>query len=246
MDRAGPARRGAGGEGVPAAGEERAARDGRGDRGLADLGVRRRAADHGPRRRGPALVLVLRLGRGADRDRADAAADAAGRGRHGRGEPAAAAPAPGAARREGGLPLRSGLDLPGPRGAGLSARLLALLVALALLAHAALLVARRFQAFVPGSRASGGRSRSARAALRDLERAGGDGLSKEQAAALVEKALHEAFGELDERDESERARAVRALLDDVRFVRYAPQLGDYSQKLRELAARGAETVRRWA
>jgi hypothetical protein len=155
-------------------------------------------------------------------------------------------PAAGTAQRAGGLPLRSGLDLPGPRGAGLSARLLALLIALALLAHAALLVAKRFQAFVPGSRTSGGRSRSARAALRDLARAGGDGLSKEQAAALVEKALHEAFGELDERDESERARAVRALLDDVRFVRYAPQLGDYSQKIRELAARGAETVRRWA
>jgi hypothetical protein len=39
---------------------------------------------------------------------------------------------------------------------------------------------------------------------------------------------------------------VRALLDDVRFVRYAPQLGDYSDKLRDLAARAAEAVRRWA
>ena len=44
------------------------------------------------------------------------------------------------------------------------------------------------------------------------------------------RALHEAFGTLNDSDDSERARAVRALLDDVRFVRYAPQLGDYSDK----------------
>jgi hypothetical protein len=64
--------------------------------------------------------------------------------------------------------------------------------------------------------------------------------------ALVERALHEAFGELREQDDSERARAVRALLDEVHFVRYAPQLGDYSDKIRDLAHRGAEVVRRWA
>jgi hypothetical protein len=71
-------------------------------------------------------------------------------------------------------------------------------------------------------------------------------MSKEQAASLVEKALHEAFGEVTDRDDGERARAVRALLDDVRFVRYAPQLGDYSHKVRDLAARATEVVRRWA
>jgi hypothetical protein len=85
-----------------------------------------------------------------------------------------------------------------------------------------------------------------RAALRDLERAGRDAMSKEQAASLVEKALDEAFGAIPDADESERARVVRALLDDVRFVRYAPQLGDYSDKLKDLAARAAEAVRRWA
>jgi hypothetical protein len=89
-------------------------------------------------------------------------------------------------------------------------------------------------------------SRSVRAALADLERARDAGLSKEQAAALVEKGLHEAFGPLDDADDGERARAVRALLDDARFVRYAPQLGDYSDKIGDLAARAAETVRRWA
>ncbi len=88
--------------------------------------------------------------------------------------------------------------------------------------------------------------RSVRAALRDLERAGREAASKEQAAGLVEKALHEAFGEIPDEDESERARAVRALLDDARFVRYAPQLGDYRDKVEDLAARAAEAVRRWA
>jgi ATP-dependent exoDNAse (exonuclease V) alpha subunit len=85
-----------------------------------------------------------------------------------------------------------------------------------------------------------------RAALKDIERAGREAASKEQAAGLVEKALHEAFGEVPDDDDSERARALRALLDDARFVRYAPQLGDYSDKVKDLAARAAEAVRRWA
>jgi hypothetical protein len=85
-----------------------------------------------------------------------------------------------------------------------------------------------------------------RAALRDLERAASEATSKEQAAGLIERAVHEAFGDLADEDESERARAVRALLDEARFVRFAPQLGDYSDKVRDLAARAAATVRRWA
>jgi hypothetical protein len=39
---------------------------------------------------------------------------------------------------------------------------------------------------------------------------------------------------------------VRALLDDAHFVRYAPQLGEYRDKVRDLAARSADAVRRWA
>ena len=71
-------------------------------------------------------------------------------------------------------------------------------------------------------------------------------MSKEQAASLVEKALHEAFGEIPDDDDGEGARAVRALLDDARFVRYAPQLGEYRDKIRDLADRAADAVRRWA
>jgi len=70
-------------------------------------------------------------------------------------------------------------------------------------------------------------------------------MSKEKAAGLIEKTIHGVFGSLDGQ-EDERARAVRDLLDEVHSLRYAPQLGDYSEKLRELAAHAVEVVRRWA
>ncbi len=126
-----------------------------------------------------------------------------------------------------------------------AARSLAL-AGLALLLHAGLWGAGRLARRLAAREGRTASSRSVRGALRDLERAGRDAMSKEQAASLVEKALDEAFGGVPDADESERARAVRALLDDVRFVRYAPQLGDYSDKLKDLAARAAEAVRRWA
>ncbi len=144
----------------------------------------------------------------------------------------------------GALPLRS--ELEASAGAPLlSGRALALLLGIALALHGGiwgadrlLWLARRGCRTAPAG--------SVRAALRDLERAGRDGVSKERSAALVEKALHEAFGELPDEDQSERARAVRELLDEVRFVRYAPQLGDYSDTIRALSARSARVVRRWA
>jgi hypothetical protein len=148
-----------------------------------------------------------------------------------------------AARATGALPLRSDLDLHAGWAPG--SRLLAGLVVLALVLHAGLwgLGARG-----GGSSRSGGAasSRSVRAALRELERVAREPMTKEQAAALVEKALDDAVGGIADADDSERARAIRALLDDARFVRYAPQLGDYSEKVKDLAARAAEAVRRWA
>ena len=154
--------------------------------------------------------------------------------------------APGAsasARATGALPLRSELDRRAVWAPG--SRLLSTLLAVALVLHAALwgLGQARGGAF-PGAGTTS--PRSVRTALKQLERVSREAMSKEQAAALVETALDGAFGGIADADESERARAVRALLDDVRFVRYAPQLGDYSEKLKDLAARAAEAVRRWA
>jgi hypothetical protein len=71
-------------------------------------------------------------------------------------------------------------------------------------------------------------------------------MPKEQAAALLDKGLHEAFGDVEDSDGSERARVVRGLLSEVHFVRYAPQLGDYSETLGDLAARAKDAVKRWA
>jgi hypothetical protein len=154
------------------------------------------------------------------------------------------APAAGAARAGGALPLRTDLDRLPAAGLALSGRAVALGAGVALLLHAGLWGAGRLRRGARRGRAAS--SRSVRAALRDLDRAGSEPMSQEQAASLVEKALHEAFGEIAEDDESEAGRAVRALLDDVHFVRYAPQLGEYRDKVRDLAARAADAVRRWA
>jgi BatD DUF11 like domain len=155
-----------------------------------------------------------------------------------------AAPAPRAAAGAP-LPLRTSLDLPRAALPMLGGRAVGLAALAVLALHALLLGASTLGGY---SRASGHPAsprRSVRAALRELERVGKDGMSKEAAATLIDKALHDVFGELDG-DESERARAVGRLREDVHFVRYAPQLGDYSEKLRELAARAAEVVSRWA
>jgi hypothetical protein len=158
-------------------------------------------------------------------------------------------PAPGLGRgRSGPLPLRTELDLPA-RLPVVQARTVTLGLGLVLLLHGALwggpLLADRL-------RAAQGRPaprRHVRAAVADIQRAGRDRMSKEAAAALLEKALHEVFGAVDETaasQDGDRERAARAVLQEVQFIRYAPQLGDYSEKIREVAARAADVVRKWA
>lgn len=161
--------------------------------------------------------------------------------------PAAATARPAPRPAAGGLALRSELDPPRELVPEPSPRLLAGGLALLLLAHVALWGAGRL-----GSRVGSGRARAhapgARQALAELRRATRGDLSKEAAAAAIEKALHDAFGPLEEAGEpaDERERAARELLQEVRFIRYAPQLGDYGDKISEVAARAAEVVRRWA
>jgi hypothetical protein len=168
------------------------------------------------------------------------------------GAPAALAPSgsalpPAAAR--GGLPLRAELDLP---AAGLrqpTARLVALALLAGVLLHVALIagpgLAGRLRA-VRGGPAPRGRTRAALAAIERVRR---DRLGKEAAAAALEKALHDVFGALEDGSgpaAGERERAAREVLGEVQFLRYAPQLGDYSDKIRDVADRAAELVRRWA
>jgi len=162
---------------------------------------------------------------------------------------AGARPAPGPVRG-GGLGLRSDLDLPMRAGSHLSTRALAGALVLVLLAHGALwalpwLRDRRGEA--PGARPAG--RGSTRRVLADLERAGTNGMSKEASVALIEKSLHDVFGPLEEDSPSppsDRERAAREVLQEVYFIRYAPQLGDYSEQIRSVARRAADVVRKWA
>jgi hypothetical protein len=153
------------------------------------------------------------------------------------------APASGPARAVGALPLRADLDRRPVAALAASARAVAIGAVAALLLHVGLWGSGRLRR---GGRVRTASPRSVRVALRELERAGSEPMSKEQAAGLVEKALHDAFGDLPDEEDGEPARTVRSLLDDVRFVRYAPQLGEYKDKVRDLAARSADAVRRWA
>jgi len=159
-----------------------------------------------------------------------------------------AAPARPAARPDG-LALRSDLDIPPRPLPEPGTRALLIGLGLVLLLHGVVaggsLWSQR-RAAVPGRAAP---RQSVRRALGDLEQARKGGLSKEQAAALIERTLHGVFGNVDENGAgpvSERERAIREVLQQVQFIRYAPQLGDYSEQIGSVATRAAEVVRKWA
>ena len=157
----------------------------------------------------------------------------------------AAAPAPAFARPGGPLPLRADLEAGSLGRTAPAGRTLALYAAAVLLLHAAIWGGAHLSDWRPRAAGRAAPHRSVRAALRQLERVGRDGMSKEAAAGQIERTLHEIFGSLDG-DESERAREVRRVLEEVQLLRYAPQLGDYSEKLHELAGKARDAVRRWA
>ena len=154
-------------------------------------------------------------------------------------QPAVAGPA--------GVHLRSEIDLPAALAPRLGRTALGALVLAALALHGALLVGRLLGGRVRRDVAAAPRH-SLRAALGELRRAGGGGMSKETAALLIERTLVDVFGPVDDRGDGdgEKEAAVREVLHEVRFIRYAPQLGDYSEKIREVADRAADVVRRWA
>jgi hypothetical protein len=161
---------------------------------------------------------------------------------------AAAAAVPVATNGNGPLALRSDLDRPASLIPPLGGHVLAGALALTLLAHAGFFATvglRQWRRSASGRPAPG---RDVRRALAELARAEHDGLSKEAAVALIERTLHEVFGPLEEGTgaDTEREQAARQVLQDVHFIRYAPQLGDYSEKIREVARRAEDVVRRYA
>jgi oxygen tolerance protein BatD len=153
--------------------------------------------------------------------------------------------APGIAARGGPLPLRTELELPSRWAGEIPGRFVGFAAAAILLLHGLLWGGDALVRLARGGTGRVAAPASVRGALGDLKKVGRDDMSKEAAAGLIEKTIHRVFGAMDG-DESERARAVRALLAEVQAVRYAPQLGDYSERLRELATRAGEVMRKWA
>ena len=131
----------------------------------------------------------------------------------------------------------------------LSARSMAILLCLVLMAHAILWGASHRPWRTRSLRYGGLKpKRSVSSALSDLSRAGKNDITKEAAVQIIEKTVHDIFGSVDEMVEdslSEGEKLARALLQEVQFIRYAPQLGDYSDKIRGLAVRATDLVRRW-
>ncbi|MGV8040490.1 MAG: BatD family protein [Thermoanaerobaculaceae bacterium] len=161
----------------------------------------------------------------------------------------AAAPAPATTSAAADLRLRDALELRRPILGRKAGALLVVLLGLSVLAHALVRGWPSGGISIRDARPGIVRARTARKALSELRRAGRGELSKEAAAVLVEQVLVDLFGQLEERPvegDSERDRELKEVLRDARFVRYAPQLGDYSDKLREVAERAAAAVRRWA
>lgn len=157
-------------------------------------------------------------------------------------------PAATRATSSGGLALRSDLDAHTTRTPFLGRTALLVGVGAILVAHVALWGTGRLRERGEDGIRRGG-ARSARAALAQVQRATRGGQSKEAATALIEQALHDIFGPVEDDagpPADERERAAREVLDELRFIRYAPQLGDYGEKIKEVAARATSVLRRWA
>jgi hypothetical protein len=160
------------------------------------------------------------------------------------------APVAAGAGAGGGITLRSDLDRPSPLLV-VAPGALWTLAGVVFFAHAAFFGIGWWQEhgslrLRPGRPARGTDARRAVSALR---RAGRDGMSKEASMALIERTLHDVFGPMEENGSgpsTERERAARQVLQEVHFIRYAPQLGDYSEKIQEVARHAADVVQRWA
>jgi hypothetical protein len=155
------------------------------------------------------------------------------------GSPAAAAAPARAPRHATALALRDAVD-GGAGPASLSPRGLALVLGGLLALHLGMAAAGRFG----GLFARGPARAEVRSALQDLAQAAEPGRSKEEAAALIERALHETMRARDGRASASERQALERLIQDVQAVRYAPQLGDYSETVRDLARRARAAVER--
>lgn len=143
---------------------------------------------------------------------------------------AATASAPAAAPRNSTAPVSLRADLDSPqtdlsRAAG----------AVALLSLAAQAWAWRRR---PSASANHGRSRSAMAAaLAELRSESLLSGTKERAAARIAGSLESVFGARAEWPNDDTGDLLRSLSEDLEFLRFAPQLGSYDAKLKEVRDR---------
>ena len=93
---------------------------------------------------------------------------------------------------------------------------------------------RRRTAVLPGP----GRNKAAiTAAIREIREEGIVSGTKERAAARISGALESVFGARTEWPDDDLGDRLRSLADDLEFLRFAPQLGSYEEKLREVQTR---------
>jgi BatD DUF11 like domain len=131
-------------------------------------------------------------------------------------------------RPTGGISLRADLDEAQTDYAPLAG-------GLALLSLAAQAYAWRRR---PSMVVAHGRSRSAiNAALSDLQDEALLNGTKERAAARIQGAIDSVFGPRGEWPADDSGDRLRSLADDLEFLRFAPQLGSYDAKLKEVRDR---------
>jgi len=145
--------------------------------------------------------------------------------------PATTSSSPEASRKlTGAFSLRADLDEPqtdlAPVAAGLA------IISLALQAYAW----RR----KPRAAVAHGRSKAAvQAALRELRDESLIQGTKERAATRIQGAIDSVFGPRAEWPADDLGDRIRSLADDLEFLRFAPQLGSYEAKLKEVRERAA-------
>jgi hypothetical protein len=86
-------------------------------------------------------------------------------------------------------------------------------------------------------RRAGSNSAAVGVALRELREANLLEGTKERAASRIAQAVESAFGPRASWPNDDQGDLLRSLADDLEFLRFAPQLGSYDEKLREVRDR---------
>lgn len=131
----------------------------------------------------------------------------------------------------GSLALRGDLDRPGFR---VPAWLLAFVFTLGCGAHYAAPRFRPLPKSASGVRVSQG---AIQGAFQELDQVTRTKVTKERAALAFEAAIQSVFGDPRSWPENDQGDTLRTLIEEIQFLRAAPQLGSYDEKIRDIADR---------